>query len=98
MCQRYLISSKNFHQRLLEDIQFWAACVAGTVNEKVYPDSIRKVGYIDISMPKKKVFKHGLSDIERFRQYFQGDTEGFETTPALEGKLETVLIMAHRTQ
>jgi ubiquinone/menaquinone biosynthesis C-methylase UbiE len=96
ICISDVIAVGELAEEIRKNTKFWAACVAGAVDESKYLEFIESVGFTDIKVLSRKVFKYGPADVRRFVEYFKGDVEGLKTALSLEGKIGSLTLLAYK--
>jgi len=51
-----IVTEGELPQELREDVEAWAGCIAGALSEKDYLHSIRRVGFVDVTVVSKASF------------------------------------------
>jgi len=96
LCLSDIISVGELDEEIRENTKFWAACVSGAVNESKYLAFIESVGFTDIKIISRKIFKYGPADVRRFVEYFKGDVRGLKTALSLDGKIGSLTLIAYK--
>jgi len=96
ICISDVIAVGELAEEIRKNTKFWAACVAGAVDESKYLEFIESVGFTDIKVLSRKVFKYGPADVRRFVEYFKGDVEGLKTALSLDGKIGSLTLLAYK--
>jgi len=96
ICLSDIISIGELDEEIRENTKFWAACVSGAVDESKYLAFIEGVGFTDIRILSRKVFRYGPADVKRFVEYFKGDVKSLKTALSLEGKLGSLTLIAYK--